>query len=175
MRDLTEKQRFWKTHLEAIETFDGCAAEYAARSWNQEIVFVQDAAARTRSLGKDRFCAGCDNETICQHDRRRDGVVAERSTDGVAGLGREGPARAVWPTMTHLHLWPEGLTVYLHRAPVDFRKQINGLAVLVTESMEPDLFKPAFFVFVNGARNRVKVLYWDSQGLCVCLKRLTAA
>jgi transposase len=72
----------------------------------------------------------------------------------------------------HLALWPAQMPVYLHRAPVDFRKQINGLAVLVTESMQLDAFKPGLFVFTNGARNRVKVLYWDSQGFCLWLKRL---
>ena len=72
----------------------------------------------------------------------------------------------------HLALWPTQIPVYLHPAPVDFRKQINGLAVLVTESMQLDVFKPALFVFTNGARNRVKVLYWDSQGFCLWLKRL---
>ena len=29
MRDLTEKQRYWKAHLTALEEFDGSAAEYA--------------------------------------------------------------------------------------------------------------------------------------------------
>lgn len=28
----------------------------------------------------------------------------------------------------------EGLTVYLHRAPIDFRLNINGLAVLVEQA-----------------------------------------
>ena len=74
--------------------------------------------------------------------------------------------------MSHLKLWPDGMVVYLHRAPVDFRKQINGLAVLVSESMQLDPFKPALYVFVNGARNRVKILYWDEQGFCLWLKRL---
>ena len=72
----------------------------------------------------------------------------------------------------NLRLWPDEMAVYLHRTPVDFRKQINGLAVLVSESMALDPFKPALYVFVNGARNRVKVLYWDAQGFCLWLKRL---
>ena len=75
-------------------------------------------------------------------------------------------------TVNHLALWPVQMPVYLHRAPVDFRKQINGLAVLVTESMQLDAFKPVLFVFTNGARNRVKVLYWDRDGFCLWLKRL---
>ena len=72
----------------------------------------------------------------------------------------------------HLALWPVDMPVYLHRLPVDFRKQINGLAVLVSESMQLEVFKPALYVFANGARNRVKVLYWDGDGFCLWLKRL---
>jgi len=74
--------------------------------------------------------------------------------------------------VSHLPLWPVDLPVYLHRTPVDFRKQINGLAVLVSESMRMDAFKPGLFVFTNGGRNRVKVLYWDGDGFCLWLKRL---
>jgi transposase len=74
--------------------------------------------------------------------------------------------------MSHLSLWPDDLVVYLHRAPVDFRKQINGLAVLVSESMQLDAFKSGLFVFTNSGRNRVKVLYWDGDGFCLWLKRL---
>lgn len=74
--------------------------------------------------------------------------------------------------MSHLHVWPVEMPVYLHRAPVDFRKQINGLAVLVSESMGLDPFKPSLYAFTNTARNRLKVLYWDGQGFCLWLKRL---
>jgi len=74
--------------------------------------------------------------------------------------------------VNHLALWPTALPVYLHRMPVDFRKQINGLAVLVSESMQLDVFKPGLFVFTNSGRNRVKVLYWDGDGFCLWLKRL---
>ena len=74
-----------------------------------------------------------------------------------------------------LKLWPESMTVYLHKAPVDFRKQINGLSVIVSESMAMDPFKPALFVFANRARDRVKVLYWDKNGFCLWQKRLEKA
>ena len=37
----------------------------------------------------------------------------------------------------------EGLKVYLHRAPVDFRLSINGLAALVQQALGLDPFAPA--------------------------------
>lgn len=62
--------------------------------------------------------------------------------------------------------------VFLHREPVDFRKQINGLTVLVQTSMELDVMREALFVFTNRRRDRIKVLYWDRSGFCLWMKRL---
>ncbi len=71
-----------------------------------------------------------------------------------------------------LALWPPGMAVYLHKQPVDFRKQINGLSVIVSEAMGLDPFKPARYVFTNRARDRAKILYWDANGFCLWQKRL---
>lgn len=62
--------------------------------------------------------------------------------------------------------------VYLCREPVDFRKQINGLAALVEQALGRDPFGPALYGFTNRARNRIKVLYWDRNGFCLWQKRL---
>jgi len=62
--------------------------------------------------------------------------------------------------------------VYLHREPVDFRKQIDGLAVLVSASMALDPMREALFVFTNRRKDRIKILWWDRTGFCLWLKRL---
>ncbi|ECZ0256039.1 TPA: IS66 family insertion sequence element accessory protein TnpB [Salmonella enterica subsp. enterica serovar Hvittingfoss] len=62
--------------------------------------------------------------------------------------------------------------VYLHRLPVDFRKSINGLALLVEQQMALSPFSGALFVFCNRRRDKIKVLYWDSTGFCLWYKRL---
>ena len=62
--------------------------------------------------------------------------------------------------------------VYLHRSPVDFRKQINGLALIVQESLIMDPLQEALFVFVNRRSNRIKILWWDKTGFCLWMKRL---
>ena len=43
---------------------------------------------------------------------------------------------------------------------VDFRKGINGLAIVVEESLQRDPFSEQLFVFCNRRRDKVKILYW---------------
>lgn len=62
--------------------------------------------------------------------------------------------------------------VYLHRLPVDFRKAINGLSIIVQDELELDPFGESLFVFINRSRNRIKLLYWDKNGFCLWHKRL---
>lgn len=61
---------------------------------------------------------------------------------------------------------------YLYRDPVDFRKAINGLVVLVEQQMALSPFSDALFVFCNKGRDKLKVLYWDQTGFCLWYKRL---
>lgn len=61
---------------------------------------------------------------------------------------------------------------YLHRDPVDMRKQINGLALIVEQEMNADIFKVALFIFTNKRRNTVKIIYWDKSGFALWIKRL---
>lgn len=62
--------------------------------------------------------------------------------------------------------------VYLCRDVVDFRKGINGLAILIEEHLQHDLFSERLFVFCNGRRDKVKILYWERSGFCMWQKLL---
>lgn len=65
--------------------------------------------------------------------------------------------------------------VYLCRDIVDFRKGINGLAVLVEQVLEHDPFSEHLFVFCNRKRDKVKILYWERSGFCLWQKSLEKA
>ena len=62
--------------------------------------------------------------------------------------------------------------VYLHRNPVDFRKAINGLCILVEQEMAMNLFNESLFIFCNRGRDKLKVLHWDRTGFVLWYKRL---
>ena len=62
--------------------------------------------------------------------------------------------------------------VYLHREPIDFRKNINGLAALVEHELLLDPFADALCVFGNRRRDRVKILGSSRNGFRLSQKRL---
>lgn len=62
--------------------------------------------------------------------------------------------------------------VYLHRKPVDMRKQMDGLAAVVTASQLGDALSGSLFVFINKARDKLKILYWERNGYVIWYKRL---
>jgi transposase len=64
------------------------------------------------------------------------------------------------------------LKIYVKPGPTDFRKQINGLSIIVQEEMELNPLNGNLYVFCNRSRNRIKILYWDKTGFAMWLKRL---
>jgi len=65
-----------------------------------------------------------------------------------------------------------GTRIYLYRAPTDLRKSFDGLSGLVLTQFGDVLFSGALFVFLNRRRDRVKLLYYDRDGLALWYKRL---
>jgi len=62
--------------------------------------------------------------------------------------------------------------VYLCIAPVDFRKSITGLSLLVEQSLEMNPFEPTLYVFINKRRDKIKILLWEKNGFVLWYKRL---
>ena len=65
--------------------------------------------------------------------------------------------------------------VYLCREAVDFHKGMNGLAVLVEQTLSLDPFSEQVFVFCNRNRSLVKMVVWEGNGFVLWMKRLEKA
>lgn len=68
--------------------------------------------------------------------------------------------------------FPASLRVFVATAPVDMRKQFNGLWAEAQERLKEDPRGGAIFAFCNKSRDRLKLLYWDGTGVWVLAKRL---
>jgi transposase len=64
------------------------------------------------------------------------------------------------------------LRIFLCTEPADMRKNINGLSGLVRKSMTLDPLSGHLFVFRNQRGDRLKALYWDSDGFAIWYKIL---
>jgi transposase len=62
--------------------------------------------------------------------------------------------------------------VFLAVAPADMRKSFDGLSGLVRSGLGGDPLSGDLFVFRNKRGDRLKLLYWDRDGLAVWAKRL---
>ena len=65
-----------------------------------------------------------------------------------------------------------GVKIFLHAKPTDLRKGFEGLSAIIETVFQEPLISGAYFVFLNHRRDRMKVLYWDSDGLALWYKRL---
>ena len=64
--------------------------------------------------------------------------------------------------------------IYLHTQATDMRKSFDGLSALVRGVFQADPTDGSLFLFVNRRRDRVKLLWWDQDGLALFYKRLEA-
>ena len=62
--------------------------------------------------------------------------------------------------------------VYIAREPIDFRRQIDGLALEVQDVLALDPLSSHIFVFRNRRGDKIKCLYWHGNGFCLLYKRL---
>lgn len=67
---------------------------------------------------------------------------------------------------------PSNATIYMAVQPVDMRKSFDGLSGLVTSVFQQNVFDGHLFLFVNRRRDRMKILWWDQDGLAIWMKRL---
>lgn len=64
--------------------------------------------------------------------------------------------------------------VYLYMRDVDMRRSYDGLMVIVQAEFARDIRLGDYFMFVNKRRDRIKIMWWDRDGLAIFMKRLEA-
>ena len=62
--------------------------------------------------------------------------------------------------------------IFLHVPPTDLRKSFAGLTGLVRSAFAADPLDGSWYLFLNRRRDRIKILYWDRDGLALWYKRL---
>ena len=62
--------------------------------------------------------------------------------------------------------------IYCAKEPLDMRRQIDGMALIVQEKLTLDPFSQHLFLFRNKAKDKVKALYWHGNGFIALYKRL---
>jgi transposase len=68
--------------------------------------------------------------------------------------------------------FPANVRVFLCTQTVDLRKSFDGLMALVGPVFQRDPLDGHLFLFLNRRRDRIKMLYWDRDGLALWYKRL---
>jgi len=63
-------------------------------------------------------------------------------------------------------------SIWLYPKPIDFRKQIDGIVMLVADHLQLNPASGQLFLFRNRHANKIKMLCWDRNGFWLCYKRL---
>ena len=66
---------------------------------------------------------------------------------------------------------PASLRIWLCSHPADMRRSFDGLAEMVRQQLHRDPLSGQLFVFRNKRGDRVKLLYWDEDGLAIWYKK----
>lgn len=62
--------------------------------------------------------------------------------------------------------------IFVATSPTDMRKGFDGLQGLVTDALGQDPLSGHLFLFVNRRGDKLKILYWDGDGLAIWYRRL---
>ena len=62
--------------------------------------------------------------------------------------------------------------IYLRPGYTDLRKAVNGLAMIIEQEMEGEVFSGDVYIFCNRERRLLKAVYWERNGFWLSQKRL---
>jgi len=62
--------------------------------------------------------------------------------------------------------------MWFYKQPIDFRKQIDGLVILLADQLNQNPTSGQIFIFRSRKGDRVKILFWERNGFWLLYKRL---
>lgn len=65
-----------------------------------------------------------------------------------------------------------GTRVFFAAGATDMRKGFDGLQGIIAGVLEQDPLSGHLFLFINRRRDKLKILYWDVDGLAIWYRRL---
>lgn len=69
------------------------------------------------------------------------------------------------PQMCNARIW-------FYRQPVDFRKQMDGLILLVADRLKQNPANGDIYIFRSRCASKIKLLFWQHDGFWLCQKRM---
>ena len=60
--------------------------------------------------------------------------------------------------------------IYLYTQNVDMRRSFDGLYAIVQSEFTRDIRLGDYFMFINRRRDRIKIIWWDRDGLAIFMK-----
>ena len=67
---------------------------------------------------------------------------------------------------------PNNNKILLCNKVVDMRKGVNGLSIIISETLELNPADGSFYIFYNRKYDKLKMLYWDRNGFSMLYKSL---
>src|SRR5579862_3169926 len=64
------------------------------------------------------------------------------------------------------------MPIWFYPQPIDFRNQIDGLVILIADHLQLNPASGQVFLFRNRTANKIKMLWYDSNGFWLFYKRL---
>lgn len=72
------------------------------------------------------------------------------------------------------HAPPDSLpNIYLYRDPIDFRKSYRGIGAIIELELGHNPFSGSLYIFVNRARNKIRCMFWETNGFVLYYKSLS--
>lgn len=122
-----------------------------------------------RQAGTDPGDSDRRTERTQTGEQEHRGVLRAGSPVGIAGNGFGKLGLGI---IARVGMIGESSVIWLAVAPVDMRRGIDGLSMVVQQALGHAPGSGMAFVFRNKAGNRLRLLVWDGNGVWLCHRRL---